>query len=271
MKTKRLFRLFAAALAAAGFLSLPAVADSRLAGYWTSAPGEADQAVFSFSLLGKWTIVTQHWAGGDRPAPDLKVRYTVATEGNKGTLTADEKLEDKPGAPRAIGYEIDGAALVLTFEGPAHAGKYHFTKSAPPAAAPTPLAVAPPRPVAPRPSTGVLPPPPAPMGVEMLFGDWRTPPNAPVQVTLVLSKSKTAEVRIAQQWIAGDQNAVSKNSDYIVAADGRRGTLTKIKPDYDGSVLPLKLVYGLEGDTLVISVDGGPFGGQHRLGRTARR
>ena len=263
MKTKRFPSVFAVVLAAAGFLPLSAATDSRLAGYWASAPGEADQAGFSFSLLGKWTIVTQHWTGGERSTPDLKVRYTTTTEGNKGVLAADEKLDDKPDAPHSIGYEIAGGTLILTFDGTSHAGKYHLVKSAPPAAAPGLLSIAPPRP-APRPA--VLPPPP-PATMEMLFGNWGTTPDDPVQATLFLNRSKTADVKINQQWIMGDKTSSSQNGDYTVSVEGGHGMLTKVKPDFEGSLLPLKLGYALEGDALIISVPDGIYYGQHRLVR----
>ncbi|HEX7631505.1 MAG TPA: hypothetical protein VF388_05190, partial [Lacunisphaera sp.] len=105
MRIRSQFRRWGYVLAmVTGLLLVKAAADDRLSGYWIPAPGKLDPAVFSIGQLGKWTIITQHWGGASETAAEIKVRYLVATEGNHGTLTADQNLDKLPGAPRTITY-----------------------------------------------------------------------------------------------------------------------------------------------------------------------
>ena len=259
-------RLFALALGLALLLPLRAAADERLAGYWTSVPGEAEPAAFSFGILGKWTIVAQRWQDG---SPEIKVRYLTVTTGNTGTLAADEKLDKLPAAPRTINYELKGEELILSFEGSWHLGTYHLKKSVPPAAparAPAMVdltKVAAPGPARP-PGEPARPAAPAPT----LLGTWATEPGSPATVTLTISSSRTGDIKINQEWIKGSDNpVVAKGGTYTVHGTPAHGKLVKDKQDYEGSPIPLVLNFAFAGEALVVTVDDGNFAGQYRLVR----
>jgi len=252
-------------LNALAVLSLQAAPDSRIAGYWVSAPEEAEQAVFTFSILGKWTIISQHWAAG--PA-DVKLRYTVVSAGDGGTLNADEPAAKFPGAPRTIRYELQAGELLLSFPETSHVGRYRLVKSTPPAAPSSNLVdfskpgIHPAAPAEPAPAQPVAP---AKQSFAML-GAWSTEPGVERQLTLFIAKSRTANVKINQQWTRGSENPlVSKNSDYNVSYTAPRGTFTQVKPDYEGSAIPPVLNFTIEGDALVVTVDTGDYAGQYRL------
>ncbi|MEI6106033.1 MAG: hypothetical protein WCR49_03375 [Opitutae bacterium] len=246
-------------------LALPLAAfavDARLAGYWVSAPDETEPAVFTVSVLGKWMIVSQHWANG--PA-DVKVRYLAVSAGDGGTLNADDKLDKLPDAPRTIRYELQNGELLLSFPGTAHAGRYRLLKSTPPSAAPS------------RPSglVDMTKTPASPVPAESparqafnVLGSWTTEPGVERQLSLFLARSRTADLKINQQWTKGSDNPlVSKNSDYAVAFANGRGTFTQVKPDYEGSAIPPVLNFTIEGERLIVTVDAGAYAGQYRLTR----
>jgi hypothetical protein len=254
----------ALALGAVLWLPLRGLADERLAGYWVPATGEFEVAAFSISLLGKWTIVAPRWDGS---VPDAKVRYTVVTSGNTGTLNADEKLDRLPDAPHTMTYEIQGGELFLAIPDTAHAGKYHLVKGVPPS---TPAALAPVAPPAPRPGPPGPPRPrPAPaISPNAILGKWTTEPEAPVQVNLTIVQTGAASVKITQMWIKGsDAPVTSRAADYAATFNGNGGSLSRDKPDFEGSPIPLRMYYGFAGDALMITVDDGNFTGQYRLVR----
>jgi hypothetical protein len=252
-------------------LPLRAAPDARLAGYWASVSEEAEQASFTFGILGKWTIVTQHWAVG--PA-DVKVRYTAVSSGDGGTLNADEPLDKLPAAPRTIRYELQNGELLLAFPGTTHVGRYRLVKKSAPAVAgagetvdfsktlPGTPAESPAQPAAPD-SRPVY---------NRLIGSWATEPGVERQLTLFIARLRTAETKINQRWAKGSDNPlVSKNGDYAFAYAGGRGTLTQVKPDYEGSAIPPVLNFTFEGEVLVVTVDHGAYAGQYRLIRQEAR
>jgi len=251
-------------------LPLAALAlDARLAGYWVSAPEETEPAVFTISILGKWMIVSQHWSTG--PA-DVKVRYLPMTAGDGGTLTADDKLDKLPDAPRTIRYELQNGELFLSFPGTSHEGRYRLLKSTPPSATPSrptglvdmtkPVTV----PVQAGPTA-----PPARQAFNLL-GSWTTEPGVDRQLSLFLAKSRTANLKVNQQWTKGSDNPlVAKNGDYAVAFANGRGTLRQVKPDFEGSAIPPLLYFTIEGECLIVTVDSGNYAGQYRLIRRDTR
>jgi hypothetical protein len=238
-------------------------ADDRLAGYWVPASADDIAAGFSFSILGKWTIMSAHWDGY---APDLKIRYTVVTTGDTGTLTADQKLDQLPDAPRTIEYEARGGELILTIRDTAHVGKYHLVKGVAPASAP----VAGPPPARAGPPARPRGSPTAAHDPNAVLGDWTTEPGASLQIGLYIVISGPTSVKITQMWTRGiDNPAVSHAKDYAVvfSAGGLRGTFTRDQPDYEGSPIPLRLDYEIAGDALIVTVGDGAFAGQYRLVR----
>ena len=258
-------------LSVAFVLPLRAAPDSRIAGYWVSAPEETERAVFIFSIFGKWVIVSQHWAAG--PA-DVKLKYTVVPAGDGGTLNADEPTAKFPGAPRSIRYELQSGELLLSFPETPHVGRYRLVKSTPPAAARPPATVDFSKPgISPAPGEQQAAQPAAPARQTFtLLGAWSTEPGVERQLTLFIAQSRTASVKINQQWTKGSDNPlVSKNGDYNMTYARNRGTLTQVKPDYEGSAIPPVLNFAIEGDALIVSVDTGDYAGQYRLIRRDAR
>lgn len=272
---KRLRSACLALLLAPGFLlSLRAAPDARLAGYWASVAEEAEQAAFTFGILGKWTIVTQHWSGG---AADVKVRYTAVTSGDGGTLNADEPLDKLPAAPRTIRYELQNGELLLSFPGTAHVGRYRLVKTTtPPGGGAGGLFDFSKTMPGSGPAPAENPAPPAEPSnrpvYNHLFGSWATEPGVERQLTLFIAKLRTGDTKINQRWAKGSDNPlVSKNGVYAFAYAGGHGTLTQVKPDYEGSAIPPVLNFTLEGDVLTVTVDKGDYAGQYRLLRQETR
>ena len=248
-------------------LPLRGGADDRLTGYWIPAPGATDPAVFSIAQLGKWNLVTERWAGDQPASPELKVRYLATADGARGTLSADQNLDKLPEAPRTIAYLFEPGRLTLTIEGPAHAGTYELVKGTPPAAPATMRMPPMPRAetVAPKKATAPVFP------WERLFGDWATEPQATVQVSLFVNRSKEGSSNINQMWVKGsDSPSVSKGGNYVGSTVAGHGVLTKKKPDYEGSLIPLVLNLAFEGEALIVTVDEGVYAGQHRLVRKVK-
>ncbi|MDI1320278.1 MAG: hypothetical protein PSW75_08830 [bacterium] len=273
MKSLRLCGILALAWLAGGFLPVRALADDRLAGYWVPAPEQTAPAVFSIGQLGKWTIVTQRWAGPDPATPEFKVRYLVTTEGNHGTMTADQNLDKLPDVPRSITYQVESGRLTLTIEGAVHPGTYQLVKGTPPAAArpgPAPGSTVKMPPV---PRTAPTPAHPAKQisPWEYLLGGWNTEPQAAVQVSLFIKPNKTGGVSINQRWVKGsDSPSLLKAGNYVASTLGGHGVLTMEKADTEGSPVPLVMNFAYEGEVLVITVDDGTYAGQHRLVKAAR-
>jgi hypothetical protein len=261
------------AVVVGGLLPARAGADDRLSGYWVPAPERTGPAVFAFGQLGKWTIMTQRWAGPDAGTPELKVRYLVTAEGAHGTMTADQNLDKMPEAPRVITYQLEAGRLTLTVAGAEHAGTYELVKGTPPAAvrpgpAPGSTVKMPPVSRAPEPS-------PAPTKQispwVYVMGNWVTEPQAGVQVSLFIGRSKAGEIKINQRWAKGsDSPALSKAGTYVGTSLGGHGVLTKDKPDFEGSPIPLVLNFAFEGDAMIVTVDDGTYAGQHRLVKEVR-
>lgn len=239
---------------------LPAAPDTRLAGYWVSAPEETDRVILTFNILGKWTIVAQQWPGA---AGDFKVRYLAAASGDAGVLEADEKLDKLPAAPRTIRYELTGGELFLEFPGSAHEGRHRWVKSSPPATVHPPAMVGLSKPASVKPAKAPeAPAKPAPI----LLGSWATESGVEKQLRLSIDRSRTADVRLNQQWIKGSDNpVVARNTGYTVTFANGRGQLTLARPEPEGSQLPAVLNFTFVGEALVITVDDGNFAGQYRL------
>lgn len=254
---------------AAGLLLTQAAADDRLSGYWVAAPEQPNPAVVSIGQLGKWTMMTQHWVGASEASPELKVRYLAATEGNHGTLTADQNLDKLPEAPRTITYQIDAGKLTLTVTDSVHAGTYVLVKGTPPAhAAPVQMVNLTPLPhPAPPPAT------PTKQGFEWprLIGGWVAEPQSNMQIDLFISRNPKAGqdvFKVNQRWTKGSDNPVmSRGVNYVGSVQGDHGVLAKDKPDFEGSEIPLTLNFKFEGDKLVVTVDGGACAGQYSLVR----
>src|SRR2546430_2243820 len=128
MRRHRFLLLLVLLGAVAGGLARGTPPDARLAGYWTSPPGAAEPTAFTFSIFGKWTIVSPHLAG----APDNRARYTIESTGNSGILTLDEPAGKQPQASRSIHYELQGGELTLELSGPAQATRVLLVKGVPP-------------------------------------------------------------------------------------------------------------------------------------------
>jgi len=266
MKSVRSFLLPLLAFGALAWLPIQAWADDRLAGYWVPAADEGTTAAFSFSILGKWTIVSARWDGS---TPDFKIRYTVAPTGAGGALTADEKPDHLQGAPRVMTYEVSGSELFLTIPDTAHSGKYHLVKGTPPASAPAAAPIAPPRPANPAPPRAM---PAHPQDPNAVLGHWSTEPGSSVQVDLRIVIATPTSVKITQLWIKGsDKPVTSRAAEYTAGfAPGGRGSFTRAKVDADDAQVPVRLEYAFAGDALILTVDDGGFIGQYRLIRMAR-
>lgn len=265
MRLPRLARVLLLLGATAAGLAHGAVPDSRLAGYWSSPPDAAAPAAFTFSIFGKWAIVSPHLPG----VPDSRFRYTVEATGNSGTLTMDEPPEKQAGAPRVIRYELQGGGLTIEFPGPAEAIRLMLVKGTPPTSRPA-------EPAAPA-KTKPAPAKPAPRAAETakptqtVLGSWSTEPGAEKQLIMFIARGRTTEVMINQQWIKGSDNpVVARNTSYNGTFANGRGTLTMAQPDHAGSLLPPLLYFAFEGEVLVITVDDGHFAGQYRLVRKAK-
>jgi len=240
--------------------------DSRLAGYWSTPADAAAPAAFTFSIFGKWTIVSPHLAG----VPDSRFRYTVEATDNRGTLTMDEPPAKQAGAPRVIRYELQGGEITLEFPGPTEAVRLLLVRGTPPASRPTAPATAGPTKPAPAKPTPRPVDPPKP--TQTVLGSWSTETGAEKQLIMFIARGRTADtVMINQQWIKGSDNpVVARNTSYTGSFAHGRGTLTMAQPDHEDSLLPPLLYFTFEGEALIITVDDGHFAGQYRLIRKSR-
>lgn len=261
MSTLRLAR-FLFLLGAAAGLAHGAPPDSRLAGYWASPPEAAAPAAFTFSIFGKWMIVSPHLPG----VPDSRFRYTAEATGNSGTLTMDEPPEKQAGAPRVIRYELKGGELTIEFPGPTEAVRLVLVKGTPPARPAEPANPAKTKPAAPKPAPRPAEP------AQTVLGSWATAPGVEKQLIMFITRGRAADtVMINQQWIKGSDNpVVARNTGYAGTFAHGRGTLTMAQPDHEGSLIPPLLYFTFEGEALVITVDDGHFAGQYRLLRKAK-
>jgi hypothetical protein len=248
-------------LGAAAGLAPGATPDSRLAGYWASPPEAAAPAAFTFSIFGKWMIVSPHLPG----VPDSRFRYTVEATGNSGTLTMDEPPAKQAGAPRVIRYELQGGELTIEFPGPTEAVRLVLVKGTRPAEPANPAMTKPAvKKPAPRPAEPAQP-------TQTVLGSWATAPGVEKQLTMFITRGRTTDVVINQQWIKGSDNpVVARNTGYAGTFANGRGTLTMAQPDHEGSLIPPLLYFAFEGEALVITVDDGHFAGQYRLLRKAK-
>jgi hypothetical protein len=241
-----------------------AAPDSRLAGYWSTPADAAAPAAFTFSIFGKWTIVSPHLAG----VPDSRFRYTVEATDNSGTLTMDEPPAKQAGAPKVIRYELQGGELTLEFPGPTQPIRLALVKGTRPASRPVETANTAQNKPATKPAPRSAEPP---KPTQTVLGSWSTEPGTEKQLIMFISRGRTSEVMINQQWIKGSGNpVVARNTSYNGTFANGRGTLTMAQPDHEGSLLPPLLYFTFEGEVLVITVDDGHFAGQYRLSRKAK-
>lgn len=266
MRLTRLARVFILWGATAAGLAHGAAPDSRLAGYWSSPPEAAAPAAFTFSIFGKWVIVSPHLTG----VPDSRFRYTVEATDNRGTLTMDEPPAKQAGAPRVIRYELQGGELTLEFPGPTEAIRLVLVRGSPPASRPAePANAAKTKPAAtkpvPRPAEPAKP-------AQTMLGSWATASGVEKQLVMFITRGRTPDtVMINQQWIKGSDNpVVARNTGYTGTFAHGRGTLTMARPDHEDSLIPPLLYFAFEGEALVITVDDGHFAGQYRLVRQAK-
>lgn len=261
MHPLRLARCLILLGATAAGLARGAAPDSRLAGYWSTPPEAAAPAAFTFSIFGKWAIVSPHLAG----VPDSRFRYTVEATENSGTLTMDEPPAKQAGAPRVIRYGLQGGELTLEFPGPTEAVRLVLVKGSPPASPATPAKAKPAANPAPRPAEPAKP-------NQTVLGSWSTSPGVEKQLVMFITRGRAADtVMINQQWIKGSDNpVVARNTGYTGTFAHGRGTLTMAQPDHEGSLIPPRLYFAFEGEALVITVDDGHFAGQYRLLRKAK-
>jgi hypothetical protein len=261
----RVLHLLAAGLLAAGLLLTKASADDRLSGYWVPAPDGPETAVFSVGQLGKWTIMTQRWSGADENVPELTVRYLATTDGNHGVLTADQNLDKLPDAPRAITYQIESGKLTLTVADSVHAGTYTLVKGTPPSRpASAPM-------VKMAPVSRPAPPVKQAFAWDRLMGGWVAEEPSNMQINLFISPHQKAGqnvCKVNQRWVKGSDNpAMSRGGDYVASMQADHGILTKDKPDFEGSEIPLVLNFKFEDDKLIVTVGSGAYAGQYRLVR----
>ncbi len=258
------FRLarFLFLLGAAAGLAHGATPDSRLAGYWASPPEAAAPAAFTFSIFGKWMIVSPHLPG----VPDSRFRYTAEATGNSGTLTMDEPPAKQAGAPQVIRYGLQGGELIIEFPGPTETVRLVLLKGTPPASRPAePATPAKPKPAVTKPAPRPAEP------TQTVLGSWATAPGVEKQLIMFITRGRNADVVINQQWIKGSDNpVVARNTGYAGTFANGRGTMTMAQPDHEGSLIPPLLYFAFEGEALVITVDDGHFAGQYRLLRKAK-
>jgi hypothetical protein len=266
MKFSRLVRLPVLLALAAGAWLRGAPPDPRLAGYWVTPAEAAAPAAYTFSLFGKWTIVSPHVAG----APDSRARYTAESAGNSGTLMLDEPAGKAPAASPIIRYELQGGELVLDFSGPAQPAHLRLVKGVPPSTpAPEMVDMINPKPAAPKPARPVPAAPAKP--VPTIYGSWATEPGVEKQLILFIGRGRTTDVLINQNWTKGsDTPVVARSTGYTGTFANGRGQLTLARPEPEGSQIPPVLNFTFEGDALVITVDDGNFAGQYRLLRKGK-
>jgi hypothetical protein len=271
MSPRPWFTGFRRALAAAWLLAIAfgtsARADDRLTGYWVAAADRPDPAVFAIGQLGKWTLITQRWGGPGDAGSEIKVRYLATTEGDHGVLTADQNLDKLPGAPKTIAYQIQGGRLTLTVSDAAHAGTYELIKGTPPSPPAAPVAAEVKKP-APRPA----PPVKQDFPWAKLLGSWSADPQSGTQINLFLAPARVVGVfKVNQRWIHGTESpAISQSGSYTASMQGNQAVLTKDKPDFEGSPIPLVLLFNFEGDNLYVTVNDGPYAGRYQLVHQAR-
>jgi hypothetical protein len=108
----------------------------------------------------------------------------------------------------------------------------------------------------------------APNDAKRLHGGWATEPGTRVDVNFAVTYREGSEVLVSQQWSTGGRSQLDTPSKYAINGSGGNGTmdaqnaLSPQAPD-----VPAKMGYGLEGDTLILSVSSGLFAGEHTLKR----
>jgi hypothetical protein len=262
----RLAQVLAHVLLLAGLFGTRVKADDRLSGYWVPAPDQPNPAVFSIGQLGKWTIITQRWSGQEATAPEMKVRYLGVAEGNHGTLTADQNLEQLPSAPKSISYRLEAGRLTLTVPDTEHAGTYELVKGTPPSQPAPPVVRQTKAPA--RPTVTLS----QPFPWERLVGSWASEPQSGTLINLFIAPSSVRGVfRINQRWVHGsDSPSMSQAGSYAASLQGSQAVLTKDKPDFAGSPIPLVLIFNVEGENLYVTVNDGPYAGRYQLVHQAR-
>jgi len=250
-------------LAAGGWLR-GAAPDARLAGYWVSPPEATAPVAYTFSLFGKWAIVSPHVAG----APATRARYTVESTGNRGTLTLDEPAGKTSGAAPSIRYELQGGELTLELLGSTQPTRLKLVKGVPPSTPPAELVDL--TKTKPAPAKPARPAEPAAPGPTVL-GSWATEPGVEKQLMLFIAHGRTGDLMINQNWTKGsDAPVVARSTGYTGTFANGRGQMKLVRPEPEGSQIPPVLNFTFEGDALIITVDDGNLAGQYRLLRKGK-
>jgi hypothetical protein len=103
--------------------------------------------------------------------------------------------------------------------------------------------------------------------VQRMAGEWRTRPGGVVQVRFYVTAGPSPFL-VSQAWSASGVTAMGTDKRYVVDGVDGRGILTAVDAGQGvDATLPKTIHYQLQGDTLVLTIDSGPYAGQHRLTR----
>jgi len=98
----------------------------RLHGAWATEPGTRVNVSFAVTYQeGSEVLVGQQWSTGGRSQVDTPSKYAVKGSGGNGTMEALNALNPQaPDVPAAIGYRIEGDALILSVGSGLFAGEH---------------------------------------------------------------------------------------------------------------------------------------------------
>lgn len=98
----------------------------RLHGSWATEPGTRVNVSFAVSYQdGGEVVVGQQWSIAGRSQVDTPSKYAVTGSGGSGTMEAQNALSPQaPDVPAAMGYRIEGDALILSVGSGLFAGEH---------------------------------------------------------------------------------------------------------------------------------------------------
>lgn len=99
-----------------------------------------------------------------------------------------------------------------------------------------------------------------------LTGSWGTAATEGIQVSIVFRPWNTpsgAEFLVGQRWVRGDKMSFNGNMHYKIYGSGGRGILET--SETNEANVPARIGYALDGNALILSVNGGIYAGKHRL------
>jgi hypothetical protein len=106
-----------------------------------------------------------------------------------------------------------------------------------------------------------------PADVKRLAGEWNTRSGDPVQVRFRVSAGAPSFL-VSQAWGAEGKTSIGNDKRYVLNGVDGRGILTAVdKPEGQDAALPTVIRYQFQAEVLVLTVDAGPYAGQHRLRR----